>query len=76
MEHPQLSSSDAVDVQMQKMVTATNEVVRLTQELITIGTELNQWRGKFAEVKAKIKAQKEIINSLKIVIKAENQYGS
>jgi hypothetical protein len=29
-------------------------------------------KGKFAEIKAKIKAQKEIINSLKILIKAEH----
>lgn len=67
----ELNHSDSVDIQLQKMLEATNEVVRLTQGLIAIGTELNTIRGKYNEIKARIKTQKEIINSLKISIRAE-----
>jgi len=69
----ELNHSDSADTQLQKLLSATNEVVRLTQELIAVGTELNSWRGKYNEIKAKIKTQKEIINSLKVSIRAENQ---
>jgi peptidoglycan hydrolase CwlO-like protein len=70
----ELNHSDDASTQLQKMLSATNEVVRLTQELIEIGTELNKWRGKYNEVKAKIKTQKEIINSLKVSIRAEGSH--
>jgi len=67
----ELTHTDSADTQLMKMLEATNEVVRLTQELITVGTELNVWRGKYHELKARIKTQKEIINSLKVSIRAE-----
>jgi capsule polysaccharide export protein KpsE/RkpR len=53
------------------MMQATNEVVKLNEELVKIGTELNKWRGVYNEIKARIKTQKEIINSLKVAIRAE-----
>jgi len=68
----ELQHSDSADTQLTKMLEATNEVVRLTQELIAVGTELNKWRGKYNEIKARIKTQKEIINSLKVSIRAEH----
>ncbi len=71
-----LDHTDDVGTQMQKLLSATNEVVRLTNELISFGQTLNDAKGKYQEIKAKIKAQKEIINSCKVVIRAENQYGS
>jgi hypothetical protein len=66
--------TDAVDEQMRKMLEATNEVVRLTNELITAGATLNQAKGLYREIQARIKAQKEIINSLKVAIKAEGSH--
>ena len=67
----ELSHCDDAGMLMQKMCLATNEIVNLTNELITAGTELNEKRGKYREIQAKIKAQKEIINSLKMQIRAE-----
>jgi hypothetical protein len=61
-----------VATQMAKMIEATNEIVNLTKQLISAGQALNDVKGKYTEIKAKIKAQKEIINSLKVVIRAEN----
>jgi hypothetical protein len=68
----ELNHTDDAATQMAKMLEATNEVVRLTKELINIGTELNAVSGRYAEVKAKIRANKEIISSCKIAIKAES----
>ena len=67
-----LHVGDDVGTQMAKMLQATNEVVSLTKELIVTGGVLNEAKGKHAEIKAKIKAQKEIINSCKVVIRAEH----
>jgi hypothetical protein len=72
----ELSHQDDVSTQMQKMLEATNEIVRLTQDLIQAGKVLNDAKGYYREIQARIKAQKEIINSCKVVIRAENQYGS
>lgn len=69
-----LNHKDDVSTQMGKMLEATNEVVRLTNELIHAGQILNDARGKYAEIKAKIKSQKEIINSCKVVIRAEGSH--
>ena len=69
-----LKGSDSVDVQMQHMLDATNEVVRLTNDLIEAGNLLNEKKGKYREIQAKIKAQKEIINSLKVSIRAEGSH--
>ena len=69
-----LLNSDDMAVQMGKMIEATNEVVSLTKDLIESGKILNDARGKYHEIKAKIKAQKEIINSLKTIIKAEGSH--
>lgn len=68
-----LDASHDVGVQMQQMLEATNEVVRLTNELISAGKILNTAKGNYREIQAKIKAQKEVINSLKCSIRAENQ---
>jgi capsule polysaccharide export protein KpsE/RkpR len=68
----EIKHDDDVGTQMALMIHATNEVVKLTQELITVGTALNEVRGKFHEIKARIKAEKEKINSLKVVIRAES----
>jgi hypothetical protein len=68
----ELSHTDDVGTQMQKMLQATNEIVRLTNELIVSGTLLNQAKGQYREIQARIKAQKEIINSLKVAIRAEH----
>lgn len=70
----ELNHQDAVDVQMQKMLEATNEVVRLTNGLIEAGNALNEKRGKYREIQARIKAQKEVINSLKVSIRAEGSH--
>ena len=67
-----LQAHDDVGTQMGKMIEATNEVVKLTKELIEAGQVLNTAKGKYAEIKAKIKTQKEIINSLKVIIRAES----
>lgn len=72
----ELDSTHDVGTQMAQMLEATNEVVRLTQELISSGKKLNEAKGAYREIQAKIKAQKEIINSLKCSIRAEHQYGS
>ena len=72
----ELNHTDDASTQMQKLLQATNEVVKLTNELIEAGNALNEKRGKYREIQAKIKCQKEIINSLKVSIRAENQYGS
>lgn len=69
-----LDHTDAVDVQLKKMLEATNEIVRLTNELIEAGNLLNEKRGKYREIQARIKAQKEIINSLKVSIRAEGSH--
>jgi peptidoglycan hydrolase CwlO-like protein len=69
-----LDHTDDVGTQMQKMIEATNEVVNLTHQLIAVGTELNLVKGKFAEIKARIKAEKEKINSLKVIIRAEGSH--
>ena len=69
-----LDHTDAVDIQMQKLIGATNEVERLTADLIVSGGVLNEAMGKHAENKAKLKLQKEIINSLKIIIRAEGSH--
>lgn len=69
-----LDHTDAVDIQLKKLIEATNEVERLTAELIVSGRVLNEAIGKHAENKAKIKLNKEIINSLKIVIRAEGSH--
>ena len=69
-----LNQSDSADIQLQKMLDATNEVVRLTNELIERGNTLNKAKGEYREVQAKIKAQKEIINSLKVSIRAEGSH--
>ncbi len=91
----ELNHTDDASTQSQKLVHATNEIVLLTNQLIEIGTLLNQTevnvlmafgaedkrkakilrqqaKGKYKEVQARIKAQKEIINSLKVTIRAEN----
>lgn len=92
-----LDHTQDVAVQYEKLVEATNEVIKLTEQLVVIGTALNDAKvtilkapgaeekhqaiidrqiieGKFAEVKARIKCQKEIINSLKIILKAEGSH--
>ena len=66
-----LKNTDDMSEQMRKMLEATNKVVGLTEQLIQAGTDLNEKRGKYHEIKARIKAQKEIISSLKEIIKAE-----
>jgi len=89
-----LNHSDDTGTQLSKMLNATNEVCRLTQELIAVGDILNkseigvleavgkeekrkakiirqQAKGKYKEIQVRIKAQKEIINSLKVSIRAE-----
>ena len=70
----ELSHTDDASTQMQKLLQATNEVVRLTTELIEAGNLLNERKGKYREIQAKIKAQKEIINSLKVSIRAEGSH--
>jgi hypothetical protein len=70
----ELSHQDDAGTQLAKMLEATNEVVRLTQELIESGNLLNSAKGKYRETQAKIKAQKEIINSLKVSIRAEGSH--
>jgi hypothetical protein len=71
----ELDHTDAVDVQIQKMLAATNEVNRLIhEELIPVGTQLNAIKGKYEEIKVRIKGQKEIINSCKISIRAEGSH--
>jgi len=69
-----LDHTDDASTQMQKLITATNEVERLTAELIVSGGVLNDAIGRHAENKAKLKLQKEIINSLKIIIRAEGSH--
>jgi putative lipoic acid-binding regulatory protein len=79
------------------MLNATNEVCRLTQQLIEVGDVLNkaeigvleaigkedkrkakvirqQAKGKYKEIQVRIRAQKEIINSLKVSIRAEGSH--
>ena len=68
----ELNHTDDAATQMQKMLNATNEVVKLTKDLISVGGELNKVRGEYEEIKARIRAQKEIISSCKIAIKAES----
>ena len=53
------------------MLESINEIEKLTKELIVAGKILNEAKGTFAEIKAKIKLEKEKINGLKITIKAE-----
>ena len=67
-----LSHDNDVATHMKHLCDANNEVVRLTNELISAGGILNDARGKFAEIKARIKAEKEKINTLKVLIRAEN----
>jgi hypothetical protein len=67
----ELNHTNDVGTQMAEICACTNEVVRLTQELIKSGSILNEAKGKYAEIKARIKAEKEKINSLKIIIRAE-----
>ena len=69
-----LNPADDAGTQMAKMLAATNEVVNLTKDLIASGQILNDAKGKYQEIKAKIKAQKEVINSLKTIIKAEGSH--
>lgn len=66
-----LKHEDDARTMLNKIVDATNEVVRLTSELIALGDNLNIAKGKYAECKARIKAQKEIISSAKVIVKAE-----
>lgn len=70
----ELNHTDDAGIIMQKLLTATNEVTRLTEELISVGTELNKWNGKFHELKARIKTEKEKINSLKFQLRAEGSH--
>ena len=67
----ELEHTDDASTLMLKLMQATNEVVKLTQMLITVGTELNTIKGKYNEIKAKIRSEKEKINSLKVAIRAE-----
>ena len=66
-----LSHTDDAATQMQKMLESINKIEDLTKELIVSGKELNECKGKYAEIRAKIKLEKEKINGLKITIKAE-----
>ena len=70
----ELNHTDSADTQLQKMLQATNEIVKLTNELIGSGKILNEAKGKYREIQAKIKCQKEIINSLKVSIRAEGSH--
>jgi peptidoglycan hydrolase CwlO-like protein len=70
----ELKHTDDAATQLQKMLQATNEVVRLTNELIEAGNALNEKKGKYREIQAKIKCQKEVINSLKVSIRAEGSH--
>jgi peptidoglycan hydrolase CwlO-like protein len=66
-----LSHTDDAGTQTEKMLIAINEIEDLTKQLIVTGKELNEVKGRYAEIKAKIKLQKEKINGLKITIRAE-----
>jgi len=74
----ELSHTDDATTLLQKLMQATNEVKELNSQLILKGGELNNQliilqkiKGEYAEIKAKIRLQKEISNSLKIAIRAE-----
>jgi hypothetical protein len=60
-----------IATQTAKLIECTNEVVRLTQDLIIKGQLYNKAKGEYTEIKARIKAEKEKISSLKEIIKAE-----
>ena len=66
-----IEHSDDVATQMGKLIECTNEIVRLTKDLIEAGQVLNGAKGKYTEIKARIRAEKEKIGSLKEIIKAE-----
>jgi len=67
----ELKQSDSADEQMRKMLENINILTQLTSQLIEVGKELNVAKGKYQEVKAKIRLRKEIINGLKVTIRAE-----
>ena len=67
----ELKISDDVTMQQEKMLAAINKIGDLTEELIVAGKELNDAKGKFSEIKAKIKLEKERVAGLKITIRAE-----
>lgn len=66
-----LSHEDDAGTQTRKLQAIGNELVELTRDLISAGNELNIAKGKFAEIKAKIKLKKELMNVLKVTIRAE-----
>lgn len=67
-----LNHTDDATTQMSKLAESMNLVTQLTGDLIKAGQELNEKKGKFTEIKARIKAEKERINCLKVLIRAEN----
>ena len=68
----QLSHEDDAGMQLRKLQDIGNELIELTRELVTVGNELNAVKGRFSEIKAKIKLKKELMNVLKVTIRAEN----
>ena len=66
-----IEHTDDMAEQTRKLIEHTNNIAKFTQDLIESGQALNIARGKHAENKAKISAEKAIISSLKEIIKAE-----
>ena len=72
-----LNSTDDAGTLLLKLTEVTNEIGDLTKQLIEAGKVLNDAKGFYTEIKAKIKWKKEVANSLKVQIRAEaNTLGS
>jgi len=68
----EILAHDDVATLMQKVAQAQNELTELYEELKIRGGEKNITDGRFAETKAKIKVKQQAINTLKVLIRAEN----